>query len=136
MRYLIFKKLLLNRNTFMRKFICLSGLIICLQMAAYTQTTSASAKEAKATEEIKTALSSQLHFSATVIEKIIPIENEFHASISATNALENLSLKEKEKRLGAAHVTRRAKLMEIPLTGRETEDVVLLVETIRRKNKL
>lgn len=120
----------------MRKFICLLVLSFAIHSAAVAQNSAMSVKETKATEEIRSVLASKLNLSADVVEKVIPIENEFHASMASIQTMSNLSQKEKEKKMGAAHVARRAKLMEIPLTGRQMEDVVELVESIRRKHKL
>jgi hypothetical protein len=120
----------------MRKFICLLAMLVAIQSAGLAQNATVSAKETKATEEIRSVLASKLNLSADVVEKVIPIEKEFHASLASIQTMNGLNLKAREKKISAAHVTRRAKLMEIPLTGRQMEDVTELVESIRRKHKL
>ena len=96
-------------------------------------------KQVIANEEIKRELISKLSFSEDKAEKILAIENEFHGSLSSVRKLaENTEAekKEKGKQLNSAHVLRRSKLMELPLTGRQMEDTIELSESIRRKHKL
>ena len=96
-------------------------------------------KQAAANEEMKKELVAKLKVAEDKAEKILAIENHFHTSIAATKTMAENSEAEKKLRRAKeheAHVTRRAKLMELPLTGREMEDVIELSESIHRKNKL
>ncbi|HUC83229.1 MAG TPA: hypothetical protein VMR70_20125, partial [Flavisolibacter sp.] len=85
---------------------------------------------------IRTALSTKLQLPMETIDKIIPIENTFQATMATIRSTANLTDKEREKQISSAHVTRRAGHMAIPISGRQMEDVIILVETIRRKHKL
>jgi hypothetical protein len=108
-----------------------------LSFSAFSQVTlTAEEKNAKAEEEMKTALTAHMAIPADAAEKILAIEDEFRRKLAGIEAQTNFKVKEREIKLNEAHVTRRTKLMEIPLTGRQMEDVISLVETIRRKHKL
>jgi hypothetical protein len=120
----------------MKKLICLSLFTLVIGSTAMAQAGTATTKEAKAMDETRLVLADKLQLTAAVIEKVIPIENEFHAAVASVGANANLSSKEKQMKVSAAHVLRREKLMAVPLTGREMEDVIEVVETIRRKHKL
>lgn len=118
------------------KKIFFSLFFVSFSLAAFCQETlSAEAKEAQAASEIKTELVSKLGLTATATDKIILIENEFHKKLAALDQQKEMKTKEREIKLNEAHVTRRSKLMEIPMTGRQMEEVISIVETIRRKNK-
>jgi len=122
----------------MRKLV-FTALIIALVHFTGTAQGSVTDKQATANEEMKKELVSKLKVSEDKTEKILAIENQFYTSIAATKTMAVNSEAEKKLRRAKeheAHVIRRAKLMELPLTGREMEDVIELSESIHRKNKL
>jgi|GEM_PF-3954146 len=117
----------------MRKIFVLAFFLLSVQ-AVFAQKTENGNKQSKVNDEIKSALVSKLKLSTQAAEQAIVSENEFFEKLAAIRALGENSTKEKEKKLHEAHTTRRSKLMSIPLTGRQMEDVVELVESIRRKH--
>lgn len=117
----------------MRKSLYFFVLLITFCTTGFAQKTS---KADAANEEIKTALATELNLPGAVADKVLVIENEFYAKLAAINALVDIPVKEKEKKLHEAHVTRCTKLMETPFTPRQMEDVIILVEKIRVKHKL
>jgi hypothetical protein len=121
----------------MKKIICSFVFVFAFSLFGLSQITlRTEAKLAKANEELKTGLTTTASISGESADKIIAIEAEFFKNIAEIDAQKNLVTKDREKKLHVAHVTRRAKLMEIPLTGRQMEDVVFLSESTRRKYKL
>ena len=122
----------------MRKilFLLFTAASFCVEGAA--QQTQAD-KLAAANQETKTALLAKLNVAEDKADKIITIENEFHASMAVINKLHSATTaetNEKRRKEHDAHVIRRQKLMELPLTGREMEDAIETSEAIRRKHKL
>ena len=121
----------------MRKLWSLLICMLFLQIHAYSQQASSpGARKALANEEIKSKLIRELRLTKKVAEKVVEIEMAFHSNLEAVEALGDIKPKEKEIKLNEAHVTRRAQLAEVSLTGREMEDVIAIVENIRRKYKL
>jgi len=119
----------------MRKILCLLATTLVLHTAGLAQ--DVETKERAVNDEIKTSLVSKFQFSTDQADKIVSIENEFHVSLNAIKeAGEKMPLKEREKRKHDAHITRRANLAAIPMKGRQMEDVMELVESIRRKHNL
>lgn len=110
-----------------------------LNVSGFSQQTSVTEKQALVNKETKSELITKLSFSDEIAEKIIGIENEFHSSIAATNGMPETTEPEKKAKRAKvhdAHVIRREKLMSIPMTGRQMEDVIESAEAIRRKHKL
>lgn len=102
----------------MRKFIGLLLISITIYSNASAQAIAEpSSKQAKATEEIRAVLASKLTLPDDVVEKIVPVENEFSTSLASTQAMTNLSLKDREKRLNAAHVTAALNWWQFLLPG-------------------
>jgi formiminotetrahydrofolate cyclodeaminase len=125
--------------TYMKRIIAVVCVLFAFHFTGLTQQTSVSEKQVLVNNETKAALVSKLSFSTETAEKIISIENEFFTSLSQTIGMPEISEIEKkarEKKVHEAHVTRRSKLMELPLTGRQMEDVIELSEAIRRKHKI
>jgi len=121
----------------MRKLFFTLFIIASVQSAVMAQATTD--KKALAKAETRTELISKLSFSEANADRIIEIENEFFASLAAANLLSETTTAEKKEKHGkihAAHVLRRSKLMELPLNGRQMEDVIELSESIRRKHKV
>lgn len=121
----------------MKKLIISLFVIAAFQFSAVAQ--SETDKLAASNQELKTSLAAKLKIVDDKADKIIAIEDEFHNSIAAAGKLpENTTAekKEKQKNIHSAHVLRRQKLMELPLTGREMEDVIEISEAARRKHKL
>ena len=122
----------------MRKLV-FTILIVALTYIAGSAQNSSAEKQAATNEEMKKEFVSKLSFSEDKAEKILAIENEFYTSLASVKKLAENSeaeKKEKNKQLSAAHVLRRSKLMELPLTGRQMEDTIELSESIRRRHKL
>lgn len=121
----------------MKKLIVALFLVGAFQFSVTAQT--ADDKLAAVNQEIKTGLVSKLKIDDDKAEKIIVIENEFHASMAAAKNLPvatKTQRKEKETMVHSAHVLRRQKLMELLLVGRQMEDVIEISEAARRKHKL
>ena len=121
------------RKLFFLLFIAAS---FCVESSAQQTQTD---KLAAANQETKTALIAKLKIAGDKADKIITIENEFHASMAVVNKLPSVTTaetKEKSRKEHDAHVIRRQKLMELPLTGREMEDAIETSEAISRKHKL
>lgn len=119
----------------MRKIFLFAFLLFSMH-AAFAQKTENGNKKSLVNDEVKSALVAKLNLSAQAADQILVSENEFFEKLAAIRALGEIATKEKEKKLHEAHTTRRSKLMSIPLTGRQMEDVVELVESIRRKHNL
>ena len=120
----------------MRKIFSLLLFSFFLHGIVAAQQTDATTAQSKATEEIRSTLTSKLQLSTRTVEKIISIESEFFAKLAAVQTTAGLSVQEVEMKNNEAHVTRRAKLKEVPLAERQMEEVMDLVESIRRKHKL
>jgi hypothetical protein len=112
------------------------GILLLSVQAVFAQKTENSNKQIQLNEEIKTALVAKLQLSTEAADQVIVFETEFFGKLAAITALGEIPTKEKEKKLHEAHTVRRSKLMSIPLTGRQMEDVVAVVESIRRKHNL
>lgn len=122
----------------MRKLFFLLFIAASFCVESYAQQTQTD-KLAAANQETKTALVAKLNVAGDKADKIITIENEFHTSMAVINKLPSATTaetKEKHKREHEAHVIRRQKLMELPLTGLEMEHAIETSEAIRRKHKL
>lgn len=119
----------------MRKLI-LSTLLLLFVQVAFSQKANNGDKRSLAMEESKLALVSKLNLTSQAADMVIVTETEFFDRLAAIKALGDIPVTEKEKKLHAAHTTRRSNLMSIPLTGRQMEDVVEVVESIRRKHDL
>ena len=122
----------------MRKlfFLLFIASLFCVESSA--QQTQAD-KLAAANQETKTTLVAKLNVAGDKADKIITIENEFYTSMAAIYKLPDATTAEKNERKRKehdAHVIRRQKLMELPLTGREMEEAMETSQAIRRKHKL
>lgn len=120
---------------FMRKIFVLAFLLVSVHYV-FAQKTENTNKQSQVNEEIRSALIAKLNLSTQAAEQIIVSENEFFDKIAALGPVGEIPTKDQERKLHEAHTVRRSKLMSIPLTGRQMEDVVFLVESIRRKHKL
>lgn len=119
----------------MKKLITLLVLGFMLHLTVAAQSTaSLQEKQQKAAEEIKAELVSKLSLSSKAADKVIKIENEFRAKLALADAATDAA--EKDKQRHQAFVTRYGTLMDIPLTGRQMEDAIALIEQIRLKYKL
>ena len=121
----------------MKKIIAVLLLLISFGMSSYAQQTRT--KEEKLMvfkQEGKNSLIQKLGLKSEVADKIVDIETEFYNALVAIDAQKNPDLKQREIKLNAAHITRREKLMAAPLTPREMEDVIDLMESIKTKQKL
>lgn len=107
-------------------------LLSLFSVGLYAQKTVAVEGSNAVNEQIKKALISELHFSNDLADRVVLIEDEFFLQVNAIKALKENPVKEKEK-IREATLTRRNKLIAAPLAARQMEDVMMIVENIRRK---
>lgn len=107
-------------------------LLSFFSISIYAQKTVAADSPNAVNEQIKIALVSELNLSNDLAERIVVIEEEFFLKVKAIKALKEPPLKEKEK-VREATIVRRSKLTAAPLAPRQMEDVMMIVENIRRK---
>ena len=107
-------------------------LFACLASAVFAQKTSLDNKPSVVNDQIKAALVSELSLASDVADRVVLIEDDFFNQVTAIKALKETAIKEKAK-IRDAIIIRRNKLSAVPLAPRQMEDVMMIVENIRRK---
>jgi sulfur carrier protein ThiS len=120
----------------MKKLTALLFFVAMLQVASFGQEASTKEKLAQVKETTVKELVSKLQFTPEKAEKVVEIETEFYKHTAELAADERITTSQREAKLHKLHVTRRAKLTEANLSGRELEDAIDVVSSVRQKYKI
>ncbi len=113
-------------------FSLLLASVICL--AASAQQTDKTAVN----EALKKELIAKLSMTEDAAGKAVVIEAEFYTALATASAMPVATTTEQNaqhKKIHEAHVSRREKLLALPLTGRQMEEVVMISDRLHSIGK-